>query len=343
MKQEVFEARFGERWSAFDRGIGLTQKQRKALAASGDAPPWPLDELPARYRELCHHLALARDRQYSTALVERLERLVLAGHQMLYGARETSGGVLRFLLGGFPRLVRRERRYVYAAALMFFGPLFACLIAIQFYPDFAQVVLPSTMLAEMQQMYAPGNARLGFQRGAGDDFMMFAHYVGNNVKICFQCFAGGLLFCVGAVFFMVFNGLVIGTVAGHLTHVGYIETFWGFVAGHGAFELTGIVLSGAAGLMLGMALIAPGRQTRFASVKSRMPEIMGMVYGAALLIFLAAPIEAFWSASRVPPVQVKYAVGILLWLVTLAYLIFAGRRGDKLARELDGSGAHDAA
>jgi uncharacterized membrane protein SpoIIM required for sporulation len=342
MKQDVFEARFGARWHAFEHGIGLTPKQRKALIADG-AAPWPLEELPARYRELCHHLALARDRQYSTALVERLDRLVLAGHQMLYGARETSGGVLRFLLGGFPRLVRRERRYVYASALLFFGPLFACLIAIQFYPDFAQVVVSPNVLAEAQQMYAPGNARLGVQRAAGDDFMMFAFYVGNNVKIGFQCFAGGILFCVGAVFFMVFNGLMIGTVAGHLTHVGYIETFWGFVAGHGAFELTGIVLSGAAGLMLGMALIAPGRRTRFDAVKSRLPEIMGMVYGAALLIFLAAPIEAFWSASRVPPVQVKYAVGILLWLVTLAYLILAGRGGDKLARELDGSGALDAA
>lgn len=342
MKQDVFEARFGARWLAFEQGINLTPKKRRELAAS-ETPPWPREELPARYRELCHHLALARDRQYSTALVERLDRLVLAGHQTLYGARETSGGVLRFLLGGFPRLVRQERRYVYAAALMFFGPLFACLIAIQFYPDFAQVVAGSDALAEMQQMYAPSNARLGFQRAAGDDFMMFAFYVGNNVKIGFQCFAGGILFCVGAVFFMVFNGLMIGTVAGHLTHVGYIETFWGFVAGHGAFELTGIVLSGAAGLMLGMALIAPGRNTRFASVKSRLPQIMGMVYGAALLIFLAAPIEAFWSSSRLPPVQVKYAVGILLWVVTLAYLILAGRNGDKLARELDGSGARDAA
>jgi uncharacterized membrane protein SpoIIM required for sporulation len=186
-------------------------------------------------------------------------------------------------------------------------------------------------MAEVQQMYAPGNQRLGLQRDASSDFAMFGFYVANNVRIDFQCFAGGLLFGVGAIFFLLFNGLFIGAIAGHLTHVGYIETFWGFVAGHSAFELTGIVLSGAAGLMLGMALIAPGRQTRFAAVKSRMPDIIGVVYGAALLTFLAAFIEAFWSASRVPPVQVKYAVGIALWVVTLAYFIFVGRGGDAAA------------
>jgi hypothetical protein len=47
--------------------------------------------------------------------------------------------------------------------------------------------------------------------------------------------------------------------------------------------------------------------------------------------FLAAFIEAFWSASRVPPVQVKYAVGIGLWVVTLAYFVFVGRGGNTVS------------
>ncbi len=335
MKQENFEAQHAARWQAFTDGMMLPSNKRKELQKSGAAPLWPMDELPRRYRELCHHLALARDRQYSTALVERLEGMVLVGHQALYGARESSGGVLRFLLGGMSRLVRQEQRYVWAAALIFFGPLIGCLVAIQYFPDFAHVIIGDAQLAEAQQMFAPGNKRLGLQRNADSDFMMFGHYVANNVGINFQCFAGGILFGVGAIFFMVFNGLHIGAVAGHLTQVGYIETFWGFVAGHSAFELTGIVLSGASGLMLGMALIAPGRQTRFASAKARMPAIIGVLYAAALLTFLAAFIEGFWSASRGVPVEVKYVVGVVMWIVTLAYLVFAGRRGDVLERDID--------
>jgi len=339
MRQELFEARYGERWSAFELAIGASPSSRskkskkKAVAnktaASVDAvvaaaDVLPADEVPRRYREVCHHLALARDRHYSTALVRRLERLVLAGHQVLYGAHGMEGGVGQFLRHGFPALVRKQFSYVLASALLFFGPLIACFAVIQYFPDFAHVVLPSEQLANVQQMYAPDNFRLGAERNADSDFAMFGFYVWNNVRIDFQCFAGGLLFGMGTIFFLLFNGLSIGTMAGHLTHIGYIETFWGFVAGHSAFELTGIVLSGAAGLMVGMSLLAPGRQRRFAALKSRMPDIIGLVYGAALLTFLAAFVEAFWSSSRIPPVEIKYAVGVALWIITLAYLALTG-------------------
>lgn len=345
MRQELFEARYSDRWLVFEGAIDAAataraaklkkQQQKNAVknnaeakvAAIPNVATLPAAEVPRRYREICHHLALARDRHYSTALVGRLERLVLAGHQVLYGAEAQGmgGGVLQFLWQGFPMLVRKHFGYVLASALLFFGPLIACLVAIQYFPDFAHVVMPSEQLADVQQMYAPSNFRLGAQRGADSDFQMFAFYVWNNVRIDFQCFAGGLLFGVGSIFFLIFNGLSIGTVAGHLTHVGYIETFWGFVAGHSAFELTGIVLSGASGLMVGMALVAPGRERRFTALKKRMPDIIGMVYGAALLTFMAAPIEAFWSSSRVIPVEIKYVVGIALWVITLSYLAFTGK------------------
>jgi len=73
------------------------------------------------------------------------------------------------------------------------------------------------------------------------------------VRIGFQTFAGGLLAGVGSVWFLAANGVVIGAVAGYLTEIGYSETFWSFVAGHSSLELLAIVLSGAAGLRLGLA------------------------------------------------------------------------------------------
>jgi uncharacterized membrane protein SpoIIM required for sporulation len=313
MNQEEFVAQHAERWQAFENMLKV------------GTPASDLSELPRRYREICHHLALARDRHYSSALMERLESLALAGHQALYGAHEGQGGIRAFLFGGFPALVRKQWRYVLVSAALLYLPLAACLVSIQYFPDFAHVIVRSEQLAEIQQMYSPAAKRLGAQRGAQTDVAMFGFYIYNNVRIDFQCFAGGLLFGVGAIFFLLFNGIFIGTVAGHLTHVGYVETFWSFVAGHSAFELTGAVLSGAAGLMLGMALIAPGRLGRFASVKSRLPDIMGLVYGAALLTFLAAFIEAFWSSSRVPPATVKYIMGGVMWSLTLAYFAWLGR------------------
>ena len=45
---------------------------------------------------------------------------------------------------------------------------------------------------------------------------MAGFYVWNNVGIAFRCFATGALFGLGSVFYLVYNGLVLGTIEGHL-------------------------------------------------------------------------------------------------------------------------------
>jgi len=133
-----------------------------------------------------------------------------------------------------------------------------------------------------------------------------------------------MLFGIGTLFFMLFNGVYIGTVAGHLTHLGFNDTFWGFVAGHSAFELTAIVISGAAGLKLAMALIAPGRKTRILALIDNGKIGIKIMYGAATLFIMAAFIEAFWSSMTLD-VGIKYAVAAGLWTLLIAYLCLVGR------------------
>ncbi|MDR2625523.1 MAG: stage II sporulation protein M, partial [Zoogloeaceae bacterium] len=132
-------------------------------------------------------------------------------------------------------------------------------------------------------MYAPETQRLGALASAAADgqLAMLMYYIGHNVQIDFQCFAGGILFGLGSVFYLVFNGLTLGMVAGHLTEVGYVNTFWGFVAGHSAPELIGAVLSGAAGLKIGYALIAPGRRRRREALTEAARDAVRLLYGAA--------------------------------------------------------------
>ena len=102
---------------------------------------------------------------------------------------------------------------------------------------------------------------------------MFGFYIRHNVGIAFQCFAAGLFAGVGSLFFLAYNGALIGAVAGYLTERGLAATFFSFVVTHSAFELTAIVLSGAAGLRLGTRLLAPGRQTRRAVAGQRRTRV----------------------------------------------------------------------
>jgi uncharacterized membrane protein SpoIIM required for sporulation len=130
---------------------------------------------------------------------------------------------------------------------------------------------------------------------------------------------------IGTLLVLFFNGLFIGGIAGHLTRLDYVDTFYPFVIGHGSFELTAIVFSGAAGLRLGYALIDPGPFSRLDALRLAGRDVVPMIYGIVFMLVIAAFLEAFWSSSTLLPVSTKYTVGALLWALVLVYC-FSGRR-----------------
>jgi hypothetical protein len=55
-----------------------------------------------------------------------------------------------------------------------------------------------------------------------------------------------------------------------------------------------------------------------------------LIYGAALMTTLAAVVEGFWSAQGIPS-GLKYGVGIIGWVLHIAYFSLAGRRSGHAA------------
>lgn len=325
MKQELFEARFGAEWREFEDWIDGRRRKQAGRDPAQDTVV--AADMPRRYRRVCQHLALARDRGYGGDIVDRLHRMAVGGYHALYAQRaQPRSELLAFITSGFPRLVRRERRALAASALLFFGPLAGMIALLQYFPDLVYYFIAPDRLAGIERMYEPNAERLGRTPEADTAFYMLGVYIWNNIRIAFQTFAGGLLFGVGTLFFLLFNGFIIGAVAGHLTQAGYAETFWSFVSGHSALELTGIVLSGAAGLKLGMALVAPGRLSRTQALIAAARRGAGLIYGAAGMLLLAAFVEAFWSPLTEVPPPVKYGAGIALWFVVAVYFLQMGRR-----------------
>lgn len=320
LREHQFVERRQARWTWWDEW----------LAARRDGQPFVDDHanLPARFRGLCHDLALAQARDYSLDLVDTLQARVLAAHQAIYGA--TGRGPIpwrRFVTHDLPQRARDEWRLVVASALLLLGSLAAVAIVVVFVPAAADLFLDAADRAGIEAMYDPrGAAQQG--RGAPQDWMMYGFYIANNVRIDFQCFAGGILFGAGSVFFLLVNGCVIGAAAGHLTAIGFGPPFWSFVAGHSAFELMGAVLSGAAGLMLGRGLLAPGLSPRRHALAREAAAAVPLLTGAAALTALAAIVEAFWSPLRSVPDSIKYAVGLGLWGLTLLYFLRAGHDAD---------------
>lgn len=320
MKQQPFEQLHQAEWQALEQLLDQLEGNRASPAACED--------FSRRYRRLCHQLALATERGYSQARIEALQQLAMRGHQQLYRHRsQVAASIAGFLAAGLPGSVRSQWRWVAGAAAVLATSLLLTLALVLAFPDLIYAIVNPQQVQQMEAMYDPGAARFGpaAEHLSSSALMMFGYYVMHNVGIAFQVFASGLLLGVGSLYMLLGNGLSIGAVAGHLSQIGFGRTFWPFVIGHGAFELTGIVLAGAAGLRLGGALIAPGACSRSQALRHSAPLALQLVYGALLLLLVAAFVEAFWSSRSDLPNAVKYGVGALFWALVTGYLALAGR------------------
>lgn len=321
-----FERRYAPAWERLETLLGRLDGGNVKRDAGAPHGSRSADAIPPLYREVCHHLALARDRGYPSYLVVRLNGLVQRAHQVLYRPRTRFWTLAwRFFSLEFPALLRANRAFMAASTAAFALPLVIMGLLVYQLPELVYSLMPPGAVAGMERMYNPAGEIIGRQRPGDSDFLMFGFYIRNNIGVSFQCFASGLLLGVGSLFYLVLNGLQIGAVSGYLTQLGYGETFWSFVCGHGSFELTAIVISGGAGLKMGFALLAPGPLTRRAALVAAAREAAKIMYGVVIMLVIAAFIEAFWSSSRWIPNEVKYGVAMFLWALVLYYCIFQGR------------------
>lgn len=312
-----FEAQHAAEWAALEQELQRLE---------GGNPEADAGAVARGYRRVCEQLALARARAYPLHLAERLDGLAQRAHRLLYRAPPATWDALRRLVTEtFPRTLRAERQAMGVSALAFGAPLLLAYAATRVDPAFALGVMDAGDLARFDRMYADGSDAIGRLRDADTDWQMFGFYIRNNISVAFQCFATGLLVGLGSLFFLVLNGLLIGCVAAYLDTRGLGHNFWPFVATHSSFELTAIVISGAAGLMLGRALLAPGRLTRLGALQAAGRPAAVLVAGATAMLVAAACLEAFWSSARWIPPPVKYGVAAGCWLLVLGWLWRGGR------------------
>jgi uncharacterized membrane protein SpoIIM required for sporulation len=314
-----FEELYQGEWHELESLLDQLLRRKKTTSA-----PVQGDRVAVLYRRACEHLALARARSYPAYLLDQLERLTADAHQVIYQRREFGLTKVRhFLNVDFPRTVRANAGYVWLSAALLYVPTMVIGWLVYVRPELILSVVDASTAASFEQMYSDSATAIG--REAQGDLVMFGFYIRNNIGVAFQCFAGGLFAGIGSMFYLIYNGALFGAVAGYLTERGHGPTFYAFVVTHSAFELTAIVLSGAAGLKIGHALVVPGRMSRMQSLVEATRNCAPIVAGSAIMLLVAAAIEAFWSSAAWLPHAVKYAVAAGCWIGVLSYLTFQGR------------------
>jgi uncharacterized membrane protein SpoIIM required for sporulation len=334
--EAAFVGRRQRDWDHLDALVrGVSDRGLRSLPSDRIARFGPL------YCDVCADLAHAQAARYSAPLVDYLQALTAGAHGVLYAGQAKSGGArargssVRLALDLFPRAVRRHKVAMTVAFLLFFVPFLGGLVAATLDPSFAARIVPESQLRPLADAYRQGFAS---GRGNGMDAAMAGFYVDNNVGIALRCFATGLFFGIGSAFYLVENGLATGAIMGYVAARGAGDNILTFVVGHGSLELGAIGLAGGAGLALGWSLVAPGSRTRIASLQAAARSVIIVVFGAAVMLFMAATIEGFWSASSLPSV-VKRAVGAVTFVIVTVYILIGGRGSAEAERVERNDGA----
>jgi uncharacterized membrane protein SpoIIM required for sporulation len=299
MKRADFETNNEANWAELEAVIGELDKKRPLQDAG---------RIPHLFRQACGDLALAQHRMYGRKLCDRLNRVVISTWGHLHTSLNRGATGLALFFGHtFPAAVRAEWRVVWVCLAMFWLPFLAFIVTSYFEPKWIYSLLSPMHQIAMDSMYGKESSAEYIREHFGGNFQMMSFYIFNNVSIAFKCFASGVLFGVGAVYALGYQGIVLGAMFGYVHANGNLHRLYTFCASHSSFEILGIILCGAAGTVIGLGLVKPGRLSRKDA--------------------LAAPIEGFWSPSSIPAI-VKQTVGILGWVAFAAYFTFVGRGRD---------------
>jgi uncharacterized membrane protein SpoIIM required for sporulation len=292
-----------------------------------------MQELVALYRRTCSDLNRARSQTANPEILGYLNQLTGRAYRFIYRAgHETNAwpAFVKLITREIPSAFRRERLAILAAASAFLlGTLFGS-VAVLVDPANGERLVPAMFFTE-----SPKERVAKIERGEErisnmEDALLFgASLYTHNIRVTFLAFALGALTIVLGLVILFYNGIILGAI-GTLYALDDVSVFFfAWVGPHGALELPAIVFGGAAGLIVGRALLLPGSLSRGASLRRVLPSVWRIIIGAALTLICAGIIEGSFSqfSAKTIPYALKIAVAMLLFVGLTTYLFL--RRADE--------------
>jgi uncharacterized membrane protein SpoIIM required for sporulation len=296
-------------WEAFEAQLADVRSSRGSRGGLRGAGYGTLEDMALRYRQVLHDHALAAARFPGTAAARRLQSLALEGTRRLTGeGRQRPGGLRTFFSRTFPRAFQRQLGLLGIAVALF---LFAAVWGL------TMAVLRPTL----------GLAFLGPEavRGLEDGRLWTSSLVTtlppaisssgiatNNISVALTAWSGGVLAGLVPLYVVLLNGLMLGATLGVTMHYSMAGELLEFISAHGLLELTLILVSAAAGLGLGRALVAADDRPRALAVREASRDSLAVLLGCVPWFVVLALVEVFVSPSPEVPAGVKLLLGLSL-------------------------------
>ena len=298
-----------------------------------------LAEFGRIYRIAAADLARARYVLRSPILAEYLNDLVGRAHHLIHRRHvDFFGGFLRFIRRDFPGTIRREIRVVMFATIIMTASIIIGGFAYAIDPEWGQLIWDKPMLRQYARTVQEEHQSL-LATAIDEEHMAAAsaYIISNNVRACVMAAAGGILFGLGTLWALSFNGFLLGVVAVMFMSQGSVQNmyFWSGILPHGVLEIPAICIAGAAGFIFARSILIPGRLSRGDSLRQASKNAIRLLGGVFFLLLIAGLIEGFITPmdTAIFPEEWKIIFAFVLFGAFIMYLWRSGWKKDEFSHE----------
>jgi uncharacterized membrane protein SpoIIM required for sporulation len=310
-----------ENWDELEELIKAARRRAERLG------PEKVRRLGALYRAAAADLAFARGRFPADPVTRRLEDLVGRARHLVYSAPGGGrGSLVRFFTRGYWRLIAERWVAILAAVVLLFGPAALAAAWGMHDPPAAIGIVPEDFRPVVEE-------ERPWEDLSPDEQAAFSSEVlTNNIRVTLIAFAGGITLGLLTALVLIYNGILLGAIAGLMIEAGNGTGFVDLVTGHGVLELSCVVVAGAAGLSFGWAIVEPGHRTRTAALRREAVHTIAIILGTAPWLVLAGIVEGFRAELAEAGLAWVIGVGVALGVLYWSLVLLLGRRRDEDVR-----------
>jgi uncharacterized membrane protein SpoIIM required for sporulation len=195
-------------------------------------------------------------------------------------------------------------------------------------PEFARFILGDNYVSMTKENIESGDAMKVYKEARGFD--MFLGITVNNIFVAFYTFILGLFMAVGTFSILLYNGIMIGAFQYFFIERDLFRESFLTIWMHGTWEITSIIIAGAAGLVLGKGILFPRTYPRLQSMQLAAFRALKIFSGTVPFFIAAAFIESFFTRATEVPDLFRILIIVASFTAIIYYFILyplqVGRR-----------------
>jgi uncharacterized membrane protein SpoIIM required for sporulation len=284
------------------------------LTSGGGMNP---DKLADLFIGLTDDLSYSRTFYPGSKTTLYLNSLTAKVHQSIYKSRkERKERFLRFWKFEAPLLFHKHRIKIIISFSIFFLSMMIGVVSSAGDSGFVRLIMGDSYVNMTLENIDKGDPMAVYKQMNGVD--MFLGITFNNIRVSFIAFMFGLFFSFGTAWVLMSNGIMLGAFQYFFHLHGLLIESVLVIWIHGTLEISAIIISGAAGLVLGNSILFPGTYSR------RQSFIIGAKEGLKILVSLipifitAGFLESFVTRHTGMPVLLS----LTIILGSLAFVVW---------------------